>query len=81
MPSELWKRLKQRLFVERKGLSEISENHPKYELTRESIIVELHVHIFVYTLLHFLHRLVKHLSKKIYSVNMILMENFVMLQI
>ena len=48
MPSELWKRLKQRLFVERKGLSEISENHPKYELTRECIIVELHEHIFVY---------------------------------
>ena len=48
MPSELWKRLKQRLFVETKGLSEISENHPKYELTSEFIIVELHVHIFVY---------------------------------
>ena len=65
MPSELWKRLKQRLFVERKGLSEISENHPKYELTREYIIVELHVHMYI--CLHFLHRLVKHLVKKTFS--------------
>ena len=36
---------------------------------------------WTYICLHFLHRLVKHLSKKNYSVNMIFMENFLMLQI
>ena len=35
MPSELWKEIKRRFFIEAKGLSEIHPNHTKYELTRK----------------------------------------------